>query len=76
MPDENHAARGRALRPFVTDPGACLFLEKIGIPHTDILKIEHVLVQVLGIKYRSDMYGYLLYVYEYLLYMYDMSEST
>ena len=36
-------------------------------PHTrDILIIEHVRVQVLGIKYRSDMY-------EYLLYMYDVS---
>ena len=31
--------------------------------------IRHVRVHVLGIMYRSDMYGYLLY-------MYDVSKST
>ena len=36
-------------------------------------KNRYVRVHVLGIKYMSDMYEYLLYVYEYMLYVYDMS---
>ena len=42
--------------------------DKILLSHPDIPKID-IRVQVLGIKYGSDMY-------EYLSYMYDMSEST